>query len=132
LKKRHAELVMSSLPTGWSSAQIVGFRGPRSCKPHWLLMVRPGNPQHPVYRMAINETTTQPDDHLETEYPVVSSDERLPPVAWPRKSLKRPLIQHSACLARLAREWTNREVQGRSAAGTRLDDEKESRNRIGA
>jgi len=35
-------------------------------------------------------------------------------------------------LARLAREWANREVQGRTAADTRLDDEKASGDPIGA
>jgi hypothetical protein len=34
--------------------KIVGFPEQRGRKPYWLLMLRQGNPHHPVYRVAIN------------------------------------------------------------------------------
>jgi hypothetical protein len=69
--------------------KIVGFREPRGRKPHWLLMVRPGDAHHPLYRVAINAPITQPDDHSEIEYQIVQLDEKLPLVSWVRKYLKR-------------------------------------------
>jgi uncharacterized protein YukJ len=50
---------------------ITGFRKPRGSESHWLLMVQPGNPHHPAYRVSINAPHAQPDDHSEIEYQIV-------------------------------------------------------------
>lgn len=51
--------------------KITGFREPHGHRPHWLLIVQPGNPHHPPYRVAVNVPATQPSDHSEVEYQIV-------------------------------------------------------------
>lgn len=51
--------------------KITGFRQPRGREPHWLLMVQPGDPHHPPYRVALNVPASQPEDHSEIEYQIV-------------------------------------------------------------
>jgi uncharacterized protein YukJ len=51
--------------------KITGFRRSHGHRPHWLLMVQPGDPHHPPYRVAINVPVAQPADTSEIEYQVV-------------------------------------------------------------
>src|SRR5262245_48340239 len=58
--------------------KITGFREPRGHKPHWLLFVQPGSPNHPAYRVALNAPAYQPADHSEIEYQIVTLKAKLP------------------------------------------------------
>jgi hypothetical protein len=58
--------------------KIVGFREPRGHRPHWLLIVQPGKPDHPPYRVALNAPSFQPADQSEIEYQVVPLRSNLP------------------------------------------------------
>lgn len=52
--------------------RIVGFREPRGHRPHWLLFVQPGTPDHPPYRVGFNAPRYQPADQSEIEYQIVT------------------------------------------------------------
>jgi len=49
---------MSLHAYGLLIGKITGFREPRGREPHWLLMVQPGNPHHPPYRVAVDAPTS--------------------------------------------------------------------------
>ncbi|GGA41119.1 DUF2278 family protein [Dyella nitratireducens] len=50
---------------------ITGYRKPRGRERHWLLIVQPGNPRHPPYRVSLNVPSAQPHDHSEIECQIV-------------------------------------------------------------
>ncbi len=53
--------------------KIVGSREKRPGTPHWLLMVQPGDPQHPPYRVAVNlQDSTDRNKPAELQYQIVT------------------------------------------------------------
>src|SRR6185312_13126911 len=51
--------------------KISASRPQRRSNPHWLLLVQPGNPEHPSYRVAVNLQTTEARKAPELQYQVV-------------------------------------------------------------
>src|SRR5689334_22800762 len=51
--------------------KITASRPQRRSNPHWLLMVQPGNPEHPEYRVAVNLQTTEARHAPELQYQIV-------------------------------------------------------------
>jgi uncharacterized protein YukJ len=52
--------------------KIIGSRAQRHGSPHWLLMVQPGDPHHPVYRVAVNLQERERGQPAELQYQVVN------------------------------------------------------------
>jgi hypothetical protein len=52
--------------------KITASRPKRRGTPHWLLMVQPGDPQHPPYRVAVNLQETERGQKPELQYQIVS------------------------------------------------------------
>jgi len=57
--------------------QITGSRPQTGGNPHWLLMVQPGNPHHPPYRVAVNLQSTERGAPPAIEYQVVDAGSAL-------------------------------------------------------
>jgi uncharacterized protein YukJ len=58
--------------------KITGIRETQGRKPHWLLMVQPGDSTHPSYRVALNLPAVQPTGHSEIEYQIVTFKDNDP------------------------------------------------------
>src|SRR5262245_13059304 len=56
--------------------RIIGAREPRRGNPHFLLMVQPGNPDHPPYRIAVNLQSTEHGHPAEAQYQIVNFNSR--------------------------------------------------------
>jgi len=61
--------------------KIIGSRPKRPGSPHWLLMVQPGNPEHPPYRVAVNLQSTAKGKIPELQYQMVNFGRRGSPAA---------------------------------------------------
>jgi uncharacterized protein YukJ len=59
--------------------EITGSRPKRPGSPHWLLMVQPGNPGHPPYRVAINLQSTAKGKAPELQYQIANFGRRSTP-----------------------------------------------------
>src|SRR5262245_16649128 len=51
--------------------KISASRPQRRSSPHWLLLVQPGDPEHPSYRVAVNLQTTEARKAPELQYQIV-------------------------------------------------------------
>src|SRR5665213_1637248 len=56
--------------------KITASRPKRPGSPHWLLIVQPGNPEHPAYRIAVNLQSTERGKTPELQYQIVNFDGR--------------------------------------------------------
>jgi uncharacterized protein YukJ len=56
--------------------KVVASRPQRPGKPHWLLMVQPGNREHPAYRVAVNLQPRERGQPPELQYQIVQFDGR--------------------------------------------------------
>jgi uncharacterized protein YukJ len=59
--------------------KIIASRPKRRGSPHWLLMVQPGNPEHPPYRVAVNLQSTERGRTPELQYQIVNFGKRGTP-----------------------------------------------------
>lgn len=64
--------------------KITASRPKRPGSPHWLLMVQPGNPEHPAYRIAVNLQSTEKSKRgekkpPELQYQIVNFGKRRTP-----------------------------------------------------
>ena len=59
--------------------RIAASRPKRPGSPHWLLMVQPGNPEHPAYRVAVNLQSTERGRTPELQYQIVDFGRRATP-----------------------------------------------------
>jgi hypothetical protein len=56
--------------------KVVASRPQRPGKPHWLLMVQPGNSEYPAYRVAVNLQPRERGQPPELQYQIVQFDGR--------------------------------------------------------
>jgi uncharacterized protein YukJ len=70
---------MALLTYGLLIGKIAGSRPKRPGNPHWLLMVQPGNPEHPAYRVAVNLQSTEKGATPELQYQIVNFGRRGKP-----------------------------------------------------
>lgn len=59
--------------------RITASRPQRHGSPHWLLLVQPGNPEHPSYRIAVNLQTTAARQAPELQYQIIDFNRRSTP-----------------------------------------------------
>jgi hypothetical protein len=56
--------------------KITGSRPQRRGNPHWLLVMQPGDPDHPSYRIAVNLQTTEKKKAPELQYQIIDFNRR--------------------------------------------------------
>ena len=56
--------------------KITASRPQRRGDPHWLLVVQPGDPDHPSYRIAVNLQTTEKKKAPELQYQIIDFNRR--------------------------------------------------------
>jgi uncharacterized protein YukJ len=61
--------------------KITASRPKRAGGPHWLLLVQPGNPEHPAYRVAVNLQSTERGRAPELQYQIANFGRRSTPAA---------------------------------------------------